>query len=104
MFKLSFFVPESHLEEVKQALFLIGLGKIGNYDSCCWQTLGQGQFRALEGSAPFVGQLGKVETIAEYKVEMVCDETLIDKAVSTLKEVHPYEEPAYDVIRLESLS
>jgi len=100
MFKLSFCVPESHLEAVKSALFAIGVGKIGNYDSCCWQTLGQGQFRALEGSDPYLGQQGMIQTVAELKVEMVCEEALIVEAVDVLKQAHPYEEPAYDVVRL----
>jgi hypothetical protein len=100
MFKLSFYVPESHLEAVKSALFAIGAGKIGNYDSCCWQALGQGQFRALEGSAPYLGQQGKLETVAEFKVEMVCEDALIAQVVDALKQSHPYEEPAYDVVKL----
>lgn len=100
MYKLTFYVPATHLEEVKQAVFAVGAGKIGNYDSCCWQTEGQGQFRALEGSKPFIGQQGKVETVREYKVELVCADELIAEAVATLKQAHPYEEPAYDVWKL----
>ena len=103
MYKLNFYVPESHLEVVKSALFAIGVGKIGLYDSCSWQSLGQGQFRALEGSEPYLGQLGKVETVAEYKVEMVCADELINKAVKVLIKAHPYEEPAYDVVKLLDL-
>lgn len=61
MYKLSFFVPASHLETVKSALFEAGAGRIGDYDSCCWQTEGTGQFRALADSAPYLGQKGRVE-------------------------------------------
>ena len=100
MHKLVFFVPESHLETVKQAVFATGAGRIGDYDSCCWQVLGQGQFRPLAGSAPFLGQQGQVETVEEYRVEMVCDDRLISDAVKALLEAHPYEEPAYDVWEL----
>ena len=103
MVKLSFYVPESHLEVVKTALFSIGVGKIGNYDSCSWQTLGQGQFRALEGSKPFLGQEGTIETVVEFKVEMVCEDALAKAAVETLIKAHPYEEPAYDVVKLAKL-
>lgn len=103
MVKLSFYVPESHLEEVKMALFAAGAGKIGNYDCCCWQTLGQGQFRALDGSNPFLGQRDEIETVAEYKVEMVCEEKLIKQVITELKRAHPYEEPAYDVTKLEEI-
>ena len=101
MYKLSFFVPSTQLDVVKQALFDTGAGKIGDYDHCCWQTAGVGQFRPLDGSDPFLGEAGKIEQIEEYKVELVCDDSLIHAAVDALKSAHPYEEPAYDVVRLE---
>lgn len=103
MYQLSFYVPETHLEPVKQAVFEAGGGRVGNYDSCCWQCPGQGQFRPMEGSDPFLGTRGEVEQVTEYRVEMVCEEGLIREAVSALKSSHPYEEPAYNVIRLEAL-
>lgn len=71
MYKLSFFVPGSHVEAVKAAVFAAGGGRIGDYDSCAWQVLGQGQFRALDGSQPFLGQVGQVEVVEEWKVELV---------------------------------
>lgn len=100
MVKLNFYVPESHLEAVKQALFAKGAGKVGDYDSCCWQTKGTGQFRPLEGSNPYLGQQGEVEQAEEYKVEMVCEDGLINAVLDELRRAHPYEEPAYDVVRL----
>lgn len=102
MFKLSVYIPAEHLESVKEALFAAGAGKIGDYDSCCWQSPGQGQFRPLDGSQPYIGQQGKVESVEEYKVEMVVDDTLITSVIGALKRSHPYEEPAYDVWRLEN--
>jgi len=101
VFKLSFFVPEENLEQVKEAVFATGAGRIGNYDCCCWQVLGQGQFRPLEGSDPHIGQQGNIETVPEWKVELVCSDELIRQAVAAMKAAHPYEEPAYDVWRLE---
>ena len=101
MFKICFFVPEDQLESTKEAMFQAGAGRIGDYDHCAWQTLGVGQFRPLEGSDPFVGQQGTIERLAEYKVEMVCADERIGEVVSALKEAHPYEEPAYEVFRLE---
>lgn len=100
MYKLCFYVPESHLEIVKQAMFKTGAGKIGDYDQCCWQVLGQGQFRPLPGSNPFLGSRNELETVAEYRVEMVCEDAIVAAAVAALREAHPYEEPAYDVIHL----
>ncbi|KPX12924.1 Nif3-like dinuclear metal center hexameric protein [Pseudomonas syringae] len=101
MYKFAFFVPPSHVDEVKSAVFAAGAGRIGAYDHCSWQVLGQGQFRPLNGSQPFVGQSGVVESVEEWKVELVVADDLIQQAVLALKQSHPYETPAYEVWRLE---
>lgn len=101
MYKLVFFVPEAYCEAVKQAVFQAGAGKQGNYEHCSWQVLGQGQFRPLADSQPFIGQPDKLELVPEYRVEMVCDDSCIKPVVEALKQAHPYEEPAYDVWRTE---
>ncbi len=103
MYKLVFFVPDSHLEQVKTAVFAAGAGRIGNYDQCCWQVSGQGQFRPLTGANPFIGQQNRLEAVAEHRVEMVCADENISAAVSALRAAHPYEEPAFDVWRLADL-
>lgn len=100
MYKLVVFVPESHLEKVKTALFTAGAGRLGNYDSCAWQTKGQGQFRPLAGSKPYLGQTDQVEQVTEYRVEMICEEDRIQAILAALREAHPYEEPAFDVWQL----
>jgi len=102
MYKLSFFVPPSHVESVKSAVFAAGGGRIGAYDQCAWQVLGQGQFRPLDGSQPFFGQTGQVERVEEWKVELVVADELIRDVVLALKQSHPYETPAYEVWRLEA--
>lgn len=103
MYKLCYFVPGSHLEQTKLALFAVGAGKIGDYDQCAWQVEGLGQFRPLAGSDPFLGKQGELETVREFRVELVCGDDVIESAVSALKQAHPYEEPAYEVYRLEVL-
>ncbi|WP_110949963.1 Nif3-like dinuclear metal center hexameric protein [Pseudomonas bohemica] len=100
MYKLAFFVPASHVEQVKSALFATGAGRIGAYDCCSWQVLGQGQFRPLDGSQPFIGQAGEIEYVEEWKVELVVADELIKQAVAALKISHPYETPAYEVWKL----
>lgn len=102
MYRLCFYVPDTHLEAVKNAVFATGAGHIGAYESCCWQVLGSGQFRPLAGSSPFIGAEDRLESVAEYKVELVCSDELIEAAVAALKNAHPYEEPAYQVWRLEA--
>lgn len=100
MYKFVFFVPESHLEHVKSAVFAAGAGRIGNYDQCCWQVPGHGQFRPLAQANPYIGTNGQLETLLEYRVEMVCADECIPAVVAALRTAHPYEEPAFDVWRL----
>jgi hypothetical protein len=103
VYKLAFFVPPSHVEQVKVAVFAAGGGCIGHYDQCSWQVLGQGQFRPLEGSQPFIGTSGAVERVEEWRVELVVADELIAAVVAALKRSHPYETPAYEVWRLHDL-
>jgi len=102
MYKICVYVPEKSVEKVKQALFDAGAGRIGNYDSCCWQTEGTGQFRPLQGSNPSIGSQDKIERVTEIKIELICTEESIKQVLVKMKQAHPYEEPAYDVWRLES--
>jgi structural hemagglutinin/hemolysin toxin protein RtxA len=100
MYQLIFYVPASHIEQVKNAVFAAGAGTYGNYDQCAWQTLGQGQFRPLAGSQPFSGQIGRLETAPEYKVELICSDENIKPAVAALLAAHPYQQPAYAVYKI----
>ena len=101
VYKLVFYVPASHLETVKDAVFATGAGSFGHYDHCCWQVLGEGQFRPLPGSSPHLGRANRLTIVSEYRVELICAEALITTAVAALKAAHPYEEPAYDLQKLE---
>ena len=103
MYQLCFYVPESHLEIVKTALFNEGAGQCGDYDCCSWETKGHGQFRPLDGSIPFVGEKNKIEKLQEFKVEMVCQEKYIKAVIAKLIDVHPYETPAYSVFKISTL-
>ena len=100
MYTLFFYVPESHLEAVKTAVFAVGAGAIGDYQSCCWQVLGQGQFMPMAGSQPFIGKQNQLEKVAEWRVEMVVAAEYIKATIAALKLAHPYEEPAYAVYEL----
>lgn len=103
MYRLCYYVPVEHVETTKEALFAAGAGRIGAYEACCWQVRGEGQFRPLAGSQPFVGSEGKLERLEEFRVEMVCADEHLPAAVAALKRSHPYEEPAYAVWRLEDV-
>lgn len=103
MYRICFYVPDSHLENVKNALFTAGAGKIGPYDCCAWQCLGESQFRPLADSNAYIGEVGEVEKISEYKVEMVCEDNILTQVIQALKDSHPYEMPAYSVWRVENM-
>ena len=89
------YVPETHAEAVKQAMFEAGAGRIGNYDCCCFQTVGRGQFRPLDGSRPFLGAKNRVEQVTEWKLEMICPEEKLRTVIAALRQAHPYETPAF---------
>ncbi len=95
MMELVTYVPEDYIEKVKEALFAAGGGAYGKYDKCCWITLGLGQFRALEGSSPFIGRENEVECVKEYRLEMIVPEEKVKAVIAALKESHPYEVPAF---------
>jgi structural hemagglutinin/hemolysin toxin protein RtxA len=67
MYMLNFLVPETHLDVVKNAIFSVGAGSVGNYMHCAWQILGEGQFMPLAGSNAFIGEINKLEKVSEYK-------------------------------------
>ena len=100
--QLTFTVPKDHVEQVKTALFEVGLGKIGHYDQCSFQIKGEGNFRPLEGSSAFIGQIGKRESLDEYFVKGVFESRLENKILSALNQTHPYEKVAYEIIALEN--
>ena len=98
MYILCFYVPETALEAVKDAVFAAGAGRIGHYEHCSWQVKGQGQFRPLPGSKPTIGAHDELEYVDEYKVEMVCEKHLVRLAVQAMLNAHPYDEPAWHVL------
>ena len=102
MYQLCFYVPEEDCEAVKAALFAAGAGRIGDYEACAWQVMGEGQFRPLPGSAPHLGRTGELERVREVRVEMACADEHIATALRALRAAHPYEEPAFHAWRVET--
>ncbi|EEQ33534.1 hypothetical protein McanMca71_004689 [Microsporum canis] len=104
-FKLVFNVPTTALEACKAAIFAAGAGSYpgpGNYTECCFTTIGTGQFRPGKSANPHIGSVGALEEVQEARVETLCvGEDVVRKAVAALKQAHPYEEPSYDVFRME---
>ena len=100
--KLYTYVPLSHLETVRAALFAAGGGKIGHYDECSFVTEGEGSFRAATGANPFVGQIGQRHYEKEAKLELIFNSWQERAIVKALKNAHPYEEVPFEIVHLEN--
>jgi hypothetical protein len=95
--KLVVFVPEAALDEVRDALFAAGAGRIGGYERCSWYTAGTGTFMGGETTDPTIGERGREERVPELRLETVFPVERQGDVVAALRSAHPYEEPAYDI-------
>lgn len=96
------YVPAEDAEAVRSAMFAAGAGHIGDYSQCSWSVPGTGQFLPGEGASPAIGAVGTVEHVAEDRVEMVAPVSHRAAVAAGLRSAHPYEEPAFDLIALQS--
>lgn len=96
-------VPETHADVVRQALGQVGTGKIGNYIFCSFSTKGVGRFKPEVDANPHIGQTGKLEAVAEERIEVACPREKLTDAIKAIKSVHPYEEVVIDIYPLEDL-
>lgn len=97
--KLAVFVPEGHAERVLEVLFR-SCGAIGNYRDCSFQAAGTGTFRPLSGATPYLGEVGRRESVAERRLEVLVRKEELSTAVAAMLKAHPYEEPAFDLYPL----
>ena len=103
MHKLTVYIPLKYKEVVKSAMFKMGAGKVGNYDQCSFEVIGTGQFRPLKESDPFIGSTDNLQKVEEVRVEMIVEDSMIKDVVAAMKSAHPYETPAYDIVKMENL-
>ena len=94
------FVPPEALDDVRDALFDAGAGRIGDYTRCSWYTEGTGTFLGGESTDPAIGKPGREERVRELRLETVYPEERHDDVIAALRRAHPYEEPAFDVYAL----
>ena len=99
-YKLVVFVPAESLASVSNAVFAAGAGAIGNYSDCGFSTDGTGTFLPLEGSKPAIGQKGQLEKVLEIRFETIVPAEKLDKVAAAMRKAHPYETPAFDIIKL----
>ena len=97
LLKLAVYVPASHADAVRDALFAAGCGEIGNYGSCSYNVDGFGTFKANEGCNPFCGNIGELHRENETRIETIMPSYIKGRVIKALLNAHPYEEPAYDI-------
>ena len=103
IYKIEAYLPLEALDNIKQALYNIGFGKVGNYDCCLsWYKI-DSSWKPNNGANPYLGQIGNIEFASEYKIEFRCEEKDLQLAIKTIKENHPYEEVCINIIPLITL-
>lgn len=100
--KLVVFVPVAYVDAVNEAMWQAGAGHIGNYDRCAYRMNGTGTYRPVDGANPFAGNVGEQHEEAEVRVEVVFPVSITGRVVSAMLDAHPYEEPAYDLFKVEN--
>ena len=98
--KLVVFGPAEALDDVREALFAAGAGRIGQYERCAWYIVGTASFRALPGATPSIGHIGQDEHVPEFRLETMFPEARQDAVIAALRRAHPYEEPVFDIYAL----
>jgi dinuclear metal center YbgI/SA1388 family protein len=100
--KLVVFIPEKHLNEVADALFEAGAGRIGEYNNCSYSSSGIGTFQGSEESTPYLGKKERFESVEEKRLEVLVPDWKLNGVIKALLAVHPYDEPAYDIYPVEN--
>ena len=100
MYKIVVFVPLDAFEKFRKAILDIGAGYIGNYSHASFSAKGEGTFKPLPGSEPYIGEVGKFERVEEMRFETIVPQHLLDEVLEAINLYHPYEEPAVDVYSL----
>jgi hypothetical protein len=101
LYKIVLYAPADHADQLRKAIGDAGAGVIGKYSHCTFTIKGTGRFKPLEGANPTIGEVGKLEEVAEDRIETVCEESKLKDVLKAIKSVHPYEEPATDVYPIE---
>lgn len=101
-YKIVVFVPVKDADKVAQAMHSKGAGCIGEYSDTSFRVQGEGRFTCGMSSNPAIGEPGSTECVDEMRLEMVVSGRNLSAVTRALLDAHPYEEPAFDVFKLES--
>jgi len=102
VYKIAVFIPYDSFEKFRTAILSLGVGKIGKYSHASFSASGEGTFMPLQGSDPYIGDVGKLEKVKEYRFEVIVPEHILQETIEAIRLYHPYEEPAFDIYRLEN--
>ncbi|HEY0908217.1 MAG TPA: hypothetical protein VGE35_02600 [Candidatus Paceibacterota bacterium] len=100
-YKIVVYVPEKDADKLRTAMGNAGAGIIGKYSHCTFTIKGVGRSLPMEGANPAIGTVGKLEEIAEDRIETVCEADRLAAVLKAVRDNHPYEEPATDVYPIE---
>lgn len=100
LFKIAVYVPHSHVGQVQRAMADAGAGHIGKYSACSFRAPGIGSFFPEAGSNPFIGAVGVLEEVEEYRLETIAEKPILERVLGAMRSAHPYEEAAYDIYPL----
>ena len=103
-YKITVYVPASHADKIKKTISASGGGTIGDYDYCFFESEGKGSFRPGNTAKPYLGKQGEISNVDEIKIETIVPGWQLDTVISEMIKTHPYEEPAYDIYKLENSS
>ncbi|RYM02230.1 Nif3-like dinuclear metal center hexameric protein [Sporolactobacillus sp. THM7-7] len=102
LYKIAVYVPDSHIDKIREVIGEAGAGAIGRYSHCTFTSGGEGAFLPEAGATPYLGKIGKLETVSEGKIETIVPGSLLRSVVSRMLKAHPYEEVAYDIYPLKN--
>ena len=100
--KLEVYCPENEIEKIREGLFNVGAGNFSNYSNCSFNIVGEGTFMPSQNANPSIGEKGKLHKGNEIKLEVVFPAYLNDIVIRIMKELHSYEEVAYQLIKLQN--
>jgi len=101
-YKLVVYIPVADADKIRQVLGEAGAGQLGNYDFCSFSVKGTGRFRPLKSAKPAIGEVGKFTEVEEERIEVEVDEEILGDVVYKVRKAHPYEEPAIDIIEMNT--
>ena len=96
--KIIIHIPEDNADNMRRALGEAGAGVIGDYSHCSFTVRGVGRFKPGENTTPHIGTSGEIETVAEESIEIVCDKSDAKRIIQIIRNSHPYEEPAFEIL------